>query len=94
MMVANGMSPDIMSEIFRLRENIRYHLRHTSQFVAHPVDSAYNGSESASYLEPKICELISPKIKAIKSLAGIKEKSKNWKPCSLWKVFVSNIVFI
>ena len=28
-MVAHGMSPDIMSEIFRLRENTHYHLRHT-----------------------------------------------------------------
>ena len=28
-MVAHGMSPDIMSEIFQLRENTHYHLRHT-----------------------------------------------------------------
>ena len=26
--VANGMSPDIMSEIYQLRENTHYHLRY------------------------------------------------------------------
>ena len=35
-MVANGMSPDIVSEIIQLRENIHYHLTHTSQLMAHP----------------------------------------------------------
>ena len=34
-MVANSMSPDIMCEIFQLRKNTHYHLRHTLQFMAH-----------------------------------------------------------
>ena len=49
-MVANGMSPDIMSEIFQLRENMHYHLRHKLQFIAHPIHNVFNGSESA--IEP------------------------------------------
>ena len=48
--LANGMSPDIMSEIFQIRENTHYHLRHTSQFTAHQIHSVYKGSASASYL--------------------------------------------
>ena len=36
-MVANSMSPDIMSEIFQLKENTQYHLRHTSQLMAHQI---------------------------------------------------------
>ena len=48
------MSPNIMSEIFQLRESTHYHLRHTSQFMAHPIHGVYNGSESASYLGPEI----------------------------------------
>ena len=55
-MVANGMSPDIMSETFQLRENIHYHLR-----LVHLIHSIYNGCESASYLGPSIWELIPQK---------------------------------
>ena len=64
------MSPDIMSEIFQLIENTHYYLRHTSQFIAHLIHSVYNGSESASYLGPKVWELIPPEIKTIESLRG------------------------
>ena len=49
-----GMSPNIMSKIFQLRESNHYHLRHTSQFMAYPIYSVYNRSESASYLGRKI----------------------------------------
>ena len=97
-MVTNGMSSDIMSEIFQLRENTYYHLRHTWQFMAHPIHSVYNPFESASHLGPKIWELIPPEIKAIEFLEGFKEKIKKWKPndcpCRLWKVFISNVGFI
>ena len=31
--VANGICPEIMNDIFKLRENTRYNLRHTSQFT-------------------------------------------------------------
>ena len=46
--VANGMSPEIMNEIFQLREKSHYNLRYTSQFIIPPI-SVYHGSESASY---------------------------------------------
>ena len=97
-MIANGMFPNVMSEIFQLRENIHYHLRHTSQSMAHPIHSVYHGSESASYLGPKIWKSIPQEIKTIESLAGFKEKVKKWKPndcpCRLCKVFINNVGFI
>ena len=52
-MVANDLSPDVMSEIFHLRKNTHYHLRHTWRFMAHPIHSSHNGSVAASYLGPK-----------------------------------------
>ena len=60
-MVANGMSPDIMSEILQLIENTHHHLRHTWQFMAHQIHSVYKVFESGSYLGPKIWELIPQK---------------------------------
>ena len=52
--VANGMSPEIMNEIFQLGEKSHYNLRYTSEFIIPPIHSVYHGSESVSYLGPKI----------------------------------------
>ena len=68
--VANGMSPEIMNEIFQLREKSHYNLRYTSEFIIPPIHSVYYGSESVSYLGPKIWELIPPVIRQI----------EKWKP--------------
>ena len=51
--VAKGICPEIMNDIFKLRENTHYNLRYTSQFLVDPIHSVFNGSESASYLGPK-----------------------------------------
>ena len=66
--VTNGLSPQIMNEIFQIREESRYNLRYTSQFTIPPIHSVYNGRESASYMDPKIWELIPPAFKQINSL--------------------------
>ena len=50
---ANGISPEIMNEIFKLRVIINhYNLRHLSQFTVLPVLCVCNGIESARYLGP------------------------------------------
>ena len=74
--VANGMSPEIRNDLFRLRENAHYNLRHTSQFLVDPIHSVFNGSESASYLGPKIWEHPS-KLKILTPLLVLKKKLEN-----------------
>ena len=69
--VAN-MSPDIMNEVFKLRNTPHYNLRHTSHFSADPIHSVYNGTELAFYLEPKIWEQTPTEIKNKDSLDGLK----------------------
>ena len=63
--VASGMSPVIMIDIFQLREESHNNLPYISNFVIPLVHSVYHGSESASYLGPKIWELIPPVIQQI-----------------------------
>ena len=46
--VVNGISPEVINEFFKLREETHYHLRHTTQFLVDPIHSVFNGSESAS----------------------------------------------
>ena len=45
-----------------------------------PIQSVYNGSESASYLGPKIWKQIPSEIGNQKSLKGFKREIKKWKP--------------
>ena len=60
--VLNGMSPELMNEVFKQRYNVHYNLRHTSQFSVNPIHSVYNGTESASYLGPNIWRQIPSEI--------------------------------
>ena len=68
--VANGISPEIMNEVSKLREETHYYLRHTAQFLVDLINNVFNGSESALYLGPKIWEQILTAIKNKDSLVG------------------------
>ena len=96
--VANGMSPVIMNEIFQLIEESHYNLRYTSNFVIPPIHSVYHGSESTSYLGPKIWELIPPVIRQIESFKRFKKKIKKWKPtncpCRICKSYLPSKGFL
>ena len=96
--VANGMSPDIMNEIFQLREESHYNLRYTSNFFIPLIHSVYHGSESTSYLGPKIWELIPPVIRQIESFKRFKKKIKKWKPtncpCRICKSYLPSKGFL
>ena len=48
------MSPKIICDIFIQRINNYYNLRHINHFEKPFVRTAYNGTESVSYLGPKI----------------------------------------
>ena len=46
--IANGMAPEIMNEIFQLREKSHYNLHYTTEFIIQPIHSVYHDRESAS----------------------------------------------
>ena len=96
--VANDMSPEIMNEVFKSRNTPHYNLRHTSLFSTDPIHSVFNGTESASYLGPKIWEQIPVEIKNKDSLDGFKTEIKKWKPsecpCRVCKTFVPTLGFV
>ena len=96
--VANDMSPDIMNEVFKLRNNPHYNLRHASHFTTDPIHSVYYGTESGSYLRPKMWEQIPAEIKNKESLDGFKKEIGKWKhnecPCRTCKTFAPNLGFV
>ena len=85
--VTNDMPPDIMNEVFKLRNTPHYNLRHTQHSSTDPIHSAYNGTESASHLGPKIWEQIPAEIKNKDSLDASEC------PCRICKTFVPNLGF-
>ena len=94
----NGMSPETANEVFKQRSNSHYNLKHTSHFFVNPKHSVYNGTEAASYLEPKIWMQIASEIQNTKSLEGFKREIKKWKqtdcPRRVCKIFIPNLGLI
>ena len=53
--VANDMSSEIMSEVFKLRDTLCYNLRDTWKYSTNPIHSVYHGNEPASHLGANTC---------------------------------------
>ena len=91
--VTNGLSPEIMNEIFQIRVESRYDLRYTSQFTIPPTHSVHNCRESVCSIGPK--SIIPPAFKQIKSLSRFKKVINEWKPsncpCRLCKRYISQV---
>ena len=93
-----GLSPPLMGNIFKLRTEIPYNLRNISEFSRPIVNSVYHGTESISYLGPKIWDILPQELKVIDNLAFFKKEIKKWKPencpCRLCKIYIENLGFI
>ena len=91
--VYRNISPPIFSEIFH-RHNINYNLQVNSDFAMPNVKSVFHGSESISYLGPKIWGIIPLELKEFTGVVAFIKGIKEWKPkncqCRLCKKYVSN----
>ena len=84
----HGLSPSIMKNVFHLNTNIPY--------SRNPKTVKY-GTETISYLAPKIWSLVTNAIKSSKSLDVFKSKIRQWEPdCSfhLCKNYLQHVGFI
>ena len=94
--VKNDIAPEFMSDIFPLKNKLVYCSK--QDFLTKRVYSVYNGTETLSYLGPKIWLMIPNEIKASSSLKLFKKRIKVWKPekcpCRLCKPYVQNVGFI
>ena len=96
--VSKGLAPDIFTNIFKIRDNVSYDLRHLSDFEVPRVSSLYNGTETMSYLGPKVWDILPNEIKEKATLEAFKAAIKEWKPencpCRLCKRFIAGVGFI
>ena len=91
------MSPPQKTELFERRNEHLYNLKYNTECLQQFVNSAYCGTESISYLGPKIWSMVPDTYKNIDSLYNFKKFIKKWKPencpCRICKVFVKHIGF-
>ena len=92
-----GLSPPLMNEIFVERNN-NYSLRGNNVLTRRRVDSVRYGTETVSFLAPKIWDTLPKNIKDSESLDNFKRKIKKlipWEfPCKLCEIYVPHVGFI
>ena len=95
--VKNNIAPEIMKELFSPKIS-HYDLRNNNSFKSRRVNSVWHGTESVSYLGPKIWDLVPNEIKESESLNAFKFKIKRWIleecPCRICKIYLGQVGFI
>ena len=74
-----------------------YNLRHNAKILQSLVNSVLCGTESISYVSPKVLDVVSDPYENLNSLHNFKMVIKKWKPencpCRICKVFFKNMEF-
>ena len=95
--IHRGLSPDILREIFVPKISL-YNLRRNNTFERRQVHSVYHGTESLSFLGPKISDLVPLELKQLESLEVFKLKIKKWIPfeclCRLRRTYIQQAGFV
>ena len=85
-----------MNEVFPLKKNLKYNSKNI--FETTNVRTVFCGTETVSFLGPKIWNIIPNDIKQSATLQEFKRKIRNWKsincPCRLCKIYVSGVGFV
>ena len=95
--VKNGLSPHFMNKMFVENAQPYYNIRKKTKFKRNNVKMVYNGTETLTFLRPRIFEIVPDYIKKSNSFEEFKLKIKLWNPencpCRLCKRFLSQVVF-
>ena len=88
-------SPEVMQEVFQIKDQGDYFLRNQRDFVIPTIKSVNYGLESIRFLGPKIWESLPNNLKNKESIKSFK---KEWKPklcpCRLCKRYLQNIDYL
>ena len=90
--------PEIMQEIFLVKEQGNYNLRNQTDFLIPQVKSASYSLKSIRVLGPKIWESLPNDLKNKELFDSFKTTIKRWKPescpCRLCKTYLQNIGYL
>ena len=93
----NGLSPEIMNSMFNLKENNRYSLRNVYELYSRNTRTVKYGTETISYLAPKVWSIVPQPIKESTSIHSFKTEIRKWKPdcpCRLCKRYLQHFGFV
>ena len=93
----HGLSPAIMSGIIKLKRPPTYNLRIRQELYSINPKTVRYGTETISFLAPKIWAVVPQTIKNCTSLSSFKMNIRKWKPdcpCHLCKCFLKHVGFI
>ena len=87
-----------MNKVFHINEPIyEYDLRNNSDFAARRIKTVRYGSESLSYLGPRLWNILPDEYKKIQSGKDFKTKIRSWVPencsCRLCKIYIQHVGF-
>ena len=92
--VKNGLCPEIMKDLFQLRQEPNG----ISKFIIPRVNNEYMGKLSLRYFGPVVWETMLPEVyKEINALGKFKDDIKKWVPeckCRLCKTYIVGVGFI
>ena len=92
-----GCAPKIMKEIFEI-ENRNYNFRHDVLIKWCNIRLVYYGTETASFIGPKIWNTLTNNCKDAISLKSFKVNFKRWIPenclCRLCKTYIQSVGFL
>ena len=95
--VHRGLFPEILRETF-VSKTSSYNLRRNDTFGKRKVHSVYHGTESLSFLGPKIWDLVPVGLKQSETLYPFKLKIKNWVlfeyPYRICKTYIQQVGFL
>ena len=94
--VIKGTGPEIMKDIFSLKECPQYETRFP--FKSNTIYTERYGKETLTFLGPKIWSLVPDEIRKSKTIEEFKKLIKTWNtdkcPCRLCKNFVADLGFV
>ena len=93
----NGISPQVMNEVFQVKSPAPYYLRDKNELDSRNPKTVAYGAESVSFMAPKIWSIVSQRLKNSQSLYSFKKSIRKWKPncpCRLYKTYLQNVGFI
>ena len=96
--VKNSLAPEIMTEVFEIKEP-HYNLRsEASHFKKENIKTTHHGIQPARHLGPKIWNIVPQNVRESNSLNKFKSLIKFWKPdtclCRLCKNYIAQVGFI
>ena len=86
-----------MNEVFPVKSSAQYYLRNKNKLYSRNPKTVAYGTESVSFMTPKIWPIVPQELKNSQSLYSGKKGIRKWKPncpCRLCKTYSQHVGFI